>query len=248
MADLRSIVVGSLLYPGIVVVIAAVIFIGLTYFVVPQFSDIFVGFNLQLPAITVAVLWLAAHPEAILIPLLVIGGSLLVYRLIAALSEWGRLMWARSLYTVPVFGTMIRAARLASFSELLAILVDQAVPLPEAFRLAGEASSDPIMAMAAQQVQHDLNQGLPLATTLRERHLVPELVAWMTGFGEQRGELGSALHHVAELYRRQVEMRAALLRNVLPPFVIIFTGGVIVALFVFALMLPMLKLLQSLAK
>jgi type II secretory pathway component PulF len=77
---------------------------------------------------------------------------------------------------------------------------------------------------------------------------MPELIAWMTAVGERRGELGKSLHHVAELYRRQVERRAALLRTVLPPFLIVATAGVLVCLFVFALILPMVKLLEGLAK
>ena len=55
MAELRSIVVGALLYPAVVVGIATILFVGMTYFIVPQFAEIFAGFGLQLPALTVAV-------------------------------------------------------------------------------------------------------------------------------------------------------------------------------------------------
>jgi type II secretory pathway component PulF len=90
-----------------------------------------------------------------------------------------------------------------------------------------------------------LGQGLPLGEVLRGRRLVPELIAWMTGLGEQRGTLGKTLHQVADIYRRQAEMRAALLRSVLPPFLIIGTAGVLVALFVMVIVLPMMKLIEA---
>ena len=50
------------------------------------------------------------------------------------------------------------------------------------------------------------------------------------------------------LWRRQVEMRATLLRSVLPPFLVIVTAGLFTVAFVFAIMLPIIKLLEGLSK
>jgi len=113
----------------------------------------------------------------------------------------GRMLWARLVYAVPLAGTLIRSARLAAFADLLGILVDQSVPLPEALRLAGQASSDPLLAEGVKQVEADLNQGQPLGESLGRQKLVPQLVAWMTRFGERQGTLGSALHHIAQMFR-----------------------------------------------
>jgi type IV pilus assembly protein PilC len=248
LADLRATLFGALFYPGVVLLIATVIFSGMAFFVLPQFGDIFSGMGMRLPALTTATIWIVGHAELLFLPVVVIGGGLMTYWLTSRFSERGRLVWARFIYTIPAVGTLLRSTRLASFSELLAILIDQSIPLPEAFAMAGEASSDPVMSAASRQVVEDLNQGVPLSTTLRNRHLVPELIAWMTAFGEQRGQLGKALHQVAELYRRQVEMRAAFLRYVLPPFMIIITAGVLVTLFVLTLILPMYKLLEGLMR
>src|SRR5262249_44442748 len=160
----------------------------------------------------------------------------------------GRLSWARVVNRSPVAGTLIRAARLSSFADLLGILVDHETPLPEAFRLAGLASSDPVTAAAAADINERLSQGLPLAEALRGRGLVPEWVSWLVGVGERRGSLGPSLHQVAETYRRQVEMRAALLRSVFPGFLMILVGVVVVGFFVFTMMMPMMKLLEGLSK
>jgi general secretion pathway protein F len=152
---------------------------------------------------------------------------------------------------LPVAGTLIRSARLAAFSDLLSILVTHSIPLPEAFRLArlaGEASSDPLMLDAARYVEQDLTEGRSLGEALRSRGLVPELIAWMTGLGERRGNLGETLHQVALVYRRQSEMRASMLRQVLPPFLILGTAAVIVAFFALAIFLPLIQLLYQIAR
>jgi type II secretory pathway component PulF len=249
LADLRATVASAVLYPAVVLTFACALFAFLCFFVVPQFEQVFADFNMALPGLTELAFTVGRHPlELLVFPLCaVVGGGLLI-RLVLSLSERGRVAWARFVYALPIVGTLVRAMRLAAFTELLAILVDHAVPLPEAFRLAGQASSDPLLAAAARHVEEDLAQGQPLGEALRRRRLVPELIAWMTGVGEQRGSLGKTLHQVADIYRRQAELRAGLLRSVLPPFLVIATAGVLIGFFVLAIMLPLVKLLEGLSK
>lgn len=249
MVGLRALIVDALFYPAMVLVFGVVLFVLLCVGILPQFDDIFRGFQLRLPWVTEAAMKLGRRPVTmILVPLAVVAFCLLLAYLGTRFTERGRYRAAEVLYSVPLIGTLVHSARLAAFTELLAILVDHSLPLPEAFALAGEASSDPIMAWQARDICRQLREGRSLGETLRGRGLVPEWVSWMTGLGEQRGTLGKTLHQVAELYRRQVEMRAALLRSVLPPLFIVVIGGFIVGFFVLAAMLPLIKLLEGLSK
>ena len=247
-ATTRAIVVESLYYPAVVAAIAFALFAFLGFTVLPQFQQIFKEFNLQLPSVTQLVMVVGEHPAVFVgLPLVAVGVAVLLW-LVLRLTPGGRRAWARFVYAIPVVGTLLRAARIAALSELLAVLVEHEVPLPEAFRLAGAASSDPLSARNADAVADDLARGVPLADALTGRGLVPEWVAWMTGAGARRGTLGPALRQVAVVYRRQVEARSTLLRSVLPPLLVLGTAGVLVGVFVVALMLPLIKLLEGLTK
>lgn len=57
------------------------------------------------------------------------------------------------MYTIPGVGTLIRSVRLASFADLMGILVEHHIPLPEAIRMAGEASSDPLLRDASRNLE-----------------------------------------------------------------------------------------------
>jgi type II secretory pathway component PulF len=203
---------------------------------------------MRLPAVTEVILKASRHP----IPTAAIPLAAVVFLIFAwgmmRLTDRGRRAWARIVYAVPVVGTLIRSARLAAFAELMAVLVEFELPLPEAFRLAGAASSDPLMAARADMIHGRLSQGTPLGMALRGLGLLPEWVSWMAGAGEQRGALAPALRQIAALYRRQVEARSAILRSVLPAFMIIATAGVLVATFALSVMLPMIRLLEGLSK
>jgi type IV pilus assembly protein PilC len=242
-------VLGALFYPAVVVIFALGLFGFVSYFILPQFEQIFKDLQIRLPFLTEAALTIGRYPlQIIAFPFFVLVVGPILFRLLLGSRQGGRVAWARFVYAVPIIGTLIRSMRLAAFTDLLAILIEHELPLPEAFQLAGAASSDPVMAAAAGQVEQDLSLGMPLGEVLRTRLLVPELIAWMTRLGEQRGTLAKNLQQVAGIYRRQVEMRAAFLRTILPPFVIMVTAGVLVTFFVFTIIMPMYKLLEGLSK
>ena len=248
MSDLRSTVLGALFYPGVVLVLAFTLIGFVCWKIIPQFDKIFKDFGIQLPAITVVAIQIGRHPvEFAVAPPLGLALGLFFTWLILRGTERGRRAWARFLYSIPIVGALIRSARLAAFSDLLAILIAHEMPLPEAFRLACDASSDPLMSSAARPVELDLLEGKSLGETLRKHRLVPELITWMTGLGERRGNLSEALRQVAELYRRQSEVRATMLRHVLPPFLILGTAAMLVGFFVMAMFLPLIKLLVEIS-
>jgi type IV pilus assembly protein PilC len=249
LATVRTSIADAFFYPGIVLVFAIGLFGFLAVMVLPVFDRIFHDFQMSLPAATESVLVISRNPvEYVLVPVVVFAAGFIFFRILLRSTRQGRLLWARLLYSLPIAGTLVRSARLMAFTELLAILVDHEIPLPLAFRMAGEASSDPIMAERVHEITDDLIQGRPLGAVLKGRGLVPEWVAWMTGLGSERGALGKSLHLVADLYRRQVDMRLSILRNVLPPVMILATAGLFTAFFVISIMLPMIKLLEGLSR
>jgi type II secretory pathway component PulF len=247
--NLRMTIIDAVWYPAVISLFALLMFGALFGFFLPEYDKLISEFDLHLPLFSRGVLALSKEPLAVfVVPAAVFLGLVVAIHVALRFTSAGRRRWARWVYAIPIIGTLLRAARLASFTELLAILVDYELPLPRAFELAGIASSDPIMAAAAPVVVADLRQGEQLGAIMRKRRLVPELVGWMTALGEQHGTLGKTLHHVSDLYRRQVEMRAVLLKSVLPPFLLFVTAAVIGFVFVFVLIMPMIKLMEGLSK
>jgi len=247
-ADFRASVASALFYPAVVLALGLALMIFVGFAVLPQFVQVFQEFKLRLPLLTQVLVFIGQYP----LEILVLPVALAV---VGVVTTWwglqsgprGRVLWARFVYGLPLAGTLIRSARLAAFADLLGILVDQSIPLPEALGLAAAASSDPLLTEGGDRIANDLRQGLPLGKALEQHGLVPQLVVWMIGFGEKQGTLGSALHQVAQLYRRQAEVRANLLRTVLPPLLIVAIAGTLGLLFIFGLMAPMGSLLEGLS-
>ena len=146
MADFREAITSALFYPAVV----AVLGFGLLAFVgvdrPPKYVEIFREFKMKLPFLTEILLFIGKHPiEFFVLPPIVVTGGLVLERWWLRSTATGRVLWARFVNAVPIAGTMIRSARLAAFADLLGILVDQSVPLPEALPLTAVASGDPML-------------------------------------------------------------------------------------------------------
>jgi type II secretory pathway component PulF len=247
LSELRATVISAVLYPTLVFVLGLGILTAVAYYLIPHFEKTFVEMRLELPAASKLAFAAAHEPlQFIVLPPVLLVVLLFTARLLLGLSERGRRAWARWIYAIPLVGRLLRSARLASFTDLLAILVEHEVPLPEAFHLAGAASSDVLAASASREVEKELRDGRDLAAALKGRSEFPAAFSWMAGMGARRGSLATTLRSEADRYRRQAEARAALLRSVLPPAFIILIALIIVGVFGVAIFLPLLNLLESL--
>lgn len=248
LTDLRSTFVSALLYPLVVLLLGSGLLFFIGNFVLPAYVEILASFKMRLPFISEIVLWIGSHPLPIIaLPIGLVIAVVLVERLWLNQSPQGQRLWTRLVYSLPIVGELLRSARLAAFSDLLGILVEQGIPLPEALRLAAEASSDPLLTEGAKRVQAEVSQGVPLGKALQAYRLVPALVIWMVGFGEKQGTLAAALKQVAHMYRRKAEARMTLLRTVLPPLLIILLTMSLGMVFIFGLMAPFIELLDGLS-
>ena len=248
-ATTRTVVVEALFYPAVVLIIGFGLFSLMSIFILPQFQGIFHDFGLTLPAVTRFILLFGEYPfELLCVPAMIFVGSLTVGWMFCQLTPWGRRAWSQFIYLIPLLGTLIRSARMAAFTDLLGMLVEYGIPLPAALRLAGAASSDPLMAARSREVEARLTRGMSFAEAFRGQRLLPAWVAWLGAAGERRGGLAPALREVAGVSRRQVESRSTVLRTILPPFVVITTAGFLTGFFVIALMMPMIRLLEGLSK
>ncbi len=127
--NLRSYIVGAMIYPVLLSVVGIASMTILTLFVVPRFASIFQDMGVPLP------LPMAVHegPERRdhgywwLILLLIALTVFLIRR--SRSSPEGRLKWDRWLLRLPLLGPVIRKIEVARFSRTLGTLLHGGVPL-----------------------------------------------------------------------------------------------------------------------
>jgi type II secretory pathway component PulF len=143
---------------------------------------------------------------------------------------------------LPWIGPMLKLSRTAAFTEVLALLVENRVPLPEAVVLAAESCGDRRLIASARWMSAALTRGEPAAEAARD---LPPLLRWLMGAVELQGILPSALRHAAESYRCRAEHQADMTRVLLPALLTLVVGGGAVLLYALSLFVPYTSMLRE---
>ncbi len=249
LSELRSTLWLAILYPLMVVTGSIGLVLLLVMGLVPRFAVIFKDFGMRLPVLTQFLVNVGDNPiRNILLPLGIFIGLTLAIWIILRSTNGGRHFLASVLYALPGIGGLVRSVRLASFADLMGILLEHQIPLPEAMRLAGEASSDPLLREASVHLEDKLSRGMGLGVAMREEKGLPQMLSWMAGWAEKRGNLADSFRQASAFYQRRAETRSLFLKGVLPTMGIIFTGVLVGVVVIGGLFAPLINLLEALSK
>ncbi len=230
-------------YPLVILVFSIGLLAFLISFVIPRFAEIYRGFGMRIPTLTNWLLSLADISPATwaIFTLLVVGVPVLAWLLMGPVRR-GNL-----LRKLPVVGDMLREASLATWYDLVAMLVQNGTPLPKAVELASNASNDPLLNATGRRVAADLEAGGVLADSMRQHRLGSAWGAWLAEVGQGQGVLPENLVELSVTCKAQAENRGRWLRMILPPLVMVILASVVVGLVVMMLFLPMFRLLDALS-
>jgi len=238
---LRAKLLGAMLYPAIVSLIAVVIVIFLVTYVVPQVASVFTSSKRALPGLTVAMLAISAFVRQwgwLLLGLLVAsGGAFAFLRRNAAFRERSD----AALLNLPLAGRLARGYNAARFAGTLAMLAGAGVPILKALQAAAETLGNRAMRADAMDALVQVREGAPLASALAAKKRFPGLLAMFARLGEQTGQLPVMLGRAAVQLGAEVQRRAMALATILEPLLIVVMG-VIVMLIVLAVLLPIIQL------
>ena len=234
----------SLAYPSLLFVASLVVFTFLCIAVVPIFSSIYDEFDTDLPTLTVWMVQasnaLVRKPIATFLSVLVVAAA--IYAMVRLVSLWG----------LPgrVFGALTRGSSrqvtaMARFTRRLAESLDAGLELSEALQAVGSSAAPKRLrdvafglAWEAQREGFDINQS-------RWARCLPAIVVHALQAGPGGKPVPGLLHQLAELYSARVSDRYDLSMGLLVPLAVV-AMGLVVAVVVLSLYLPLLTLINGL--
>lgn len=240
---LRSKLLGAVLYPAIVTLVAVAIVVFLLTSVVPQVAEVFAGTHRQLPLLTRAMLGLShALREWGWLMLLVLIGAGVALRT-ALRQATLRLRWDAVWLRLPVLGRLARGYNAARFASTLAMLSAAGMPILKALQAAADTLSNQALRADALEALVQVREGAPLALALARRQRFPGLLSMFARLGEQTGQLPTMLQRAAQQLAGEVQRRALALATVLEPLLIVLMGALVMVI-VLAVLMPIMELNQ----
>ena len=238
---LRSRVLGAMLYPAIVSLVALVIVIVLLTFVVPQIAGVFTSSKRALPTLTVVMLAISAFVRqwgwAVALLVAAVIGGFIVARRSPAFHERSDAAMLR----LPLVGRLARGYNAARFGGTLAMLAGAGVPILKALQAAAETLGNRAMRADALDALVQVREGAPLASALAGKKRFPGLLAMFARLGEQTGQLPEMLLRASVQMSGEVQRRAMAAATILEPLLIVVMGLVVV-LIMLAVLMPIIQL------
>ena len=234
--ELRESVKSALIYPTILIGVAAISVIILLIYVVPQFETTFSQAGKALPlstAIVVAVgTFFRAWWWAVAIGIVVF---VLWFRRHVKRPRVRR-RWDERLLAMPLVGDLVRKIEVARFARTLATLLANGVTLLAGLSIVKETMGNGVLAEALDNVTARLREGKGFGRPLAETGLYPRLATQMILVGEESGRLEEMLVRVADIYDREVQIAIKRFLAVLEP-VLILSLAVLIGGIVFSILL-----------
>jgi general secretion pathway protein F len=239
--DFRANLLGSLLYPAILLSASVVSVVLLVAFVVPRFAGVFAASGVLLPLPTRILLGVSTFLRENAVYLA--AAAVLAYVLArGALSRpKARRGWDRGMMTWPVIGGTVTALETSRVMRSLSSLLSGGVPILHAFTIAREVSGNTAVRDGMETARLRIQGGAKVARALGEATPFPPLALQMIAVGEETGRLDAMLESVADTYEDTARRS---LKNFLTLFepVVILAMGLLVGFIVFAMFLAVFRL------
>lgn len=242
--ELRRKVISAVTYPAVVILFAFVILYILVTVVMPRFSQVFKGMNVELPAVTLAVFdfsnWMA---EFWYIPM---GGFLLFIVLLVLMNRNSstRPLLDRIKLRLPLVGDIIFKSIMARSNRTLSSLVESGVPILRALDMTADVSDNFLVSKGYMALHDAARKGASLGDTAKNLKIFPVMIAHMMKVGEETGRLEEMLAKVADWFETELDEKIKRLTSIIEPLLIVFVGG-IVALVALAIFTPIVTAIQQ---
>jgi type IV pilus assembly protein PilC len=241
--ELHQKIKNAMVYPSIMAGVAVTIVTFLLTFIIPQFVEIFTDAGVELPGLTVALLWTSGFMAGnwyFILPGLIL--TIVGIRSLAK-SDRGQYYWHMLQLKLPLVGDLVRKLNIARFSRTYGSLLSRGVPLVETLDVVATVVSNRIIREVILRVQRQVKQGRSFAEPLAESKEIPPMVVQMFSVGEESGSLDEMALEVAEFYDQEVAHEVTRLTTVLEPLLIIVMG-LIVSAMIMACLLPMFDMMK----
>jgi len=235
---------GAMIYPGVIMSVAAIAITILLVFVIPTFASMFASANIPLPLPTRIVIGLSHALKSYW--WVVVGG---VFLIVTALRKYyatndGKLQIDRLLLKAPVLGDVLRKSAVSRFTRTLGTLISSGVSILDGLEITAKTSGNRVIQDAIMESRASIAGGETIAAPLKKSQVFPPMVISMIAVGEQTGGLDEMLSKIADFYDEEVDAAVSGLLALMEPVMIVFLG-VVVGGMVIAMYLPIFDMVNA---
>lgn len=241
---LKNKVKSSLAYPSILFALILAVILFMTYFILPQFEDMFNEFDGDIPAISKLVFGIGAFLRANMLYIVAILAVVIILLILFFLTKPGKRVKDYLGLHIPVIGKINHATITARFARAFCILLSSGMNITDCMNNLINILQNSIYVSHFKAAIQDVKRGKSIANSLRDTKIFNPLLVQMISVGEKSGNLEEVLASTTSFFDDQVDTRINKAISLLEPVTIILLGG-IVAVVLLSIYVPMIQLMDQ---
>lgn len=237
-ANIRGKVIGTLMYPMFVIVLAVFIVLVMLMFVFPVFKDMFDNMGQELPWITATLMKCGIFLKTYwyFVPLIFIS----IFGGISFIFKWepSRRKIDENVLKIPLLTDLVQYSNFANFIAVLQVAYDAGVPIIECLYLSILTLTNYTLKEQVAIATGKVQQGQHLSTALRATGVMPKMILFMISTGEQSGRLGDMMGQATKFIDKKLDTIIDTMTKMIEPIMLIVIGSIVLVL-ALALYLPL---------
>lgn len=237
--ELRNKLIGSMIYPAVLMSAGAFVVTMLMLFVVPKIRG-FLERMPDLPWLTTVLFGVSDFLQSNGLYVLAAVGMLAIVLTPIVKSEQGRLALDRFRLKAPVVGNVVVMVAVCRFCRILGTMLHNGVPILAALKISKDSAGNRILADEIEKAAENVQRGEPLANPLGACGLFPPDIIDMIAVAEESNSLESVLIQIADSNEARTGRQIDLAVKLLEPLMLLVMA-VVVLLIAVALLVPILR-------
>jgi type IV pilus assembly protein PilC len=237
----RNAVVGAMVYPSVLAVVAVSVLALMLLFVIPRFGELFKSLDATLPPTTQALLTLSELLQNYWWAALIGAAAPVIGLKVWLGSENGHRAVQSTILRLPQIGRIARSFATARLTRVLGMLLDSHVSVLDALSLTRESIGNFRYAELIARAEEAVTQGKNIHVAFADTDLISPGVCEAIRSGEQSGQVGTLLIHIADFLDEDNEVVVKSLTSIIEP-VILVVMGLLVGTIAVSMFLPLFDL------
>ena len=237
----RNAVRGAMVYPALLLGVAAVVLVLLLVLVIPRFAELFASMDVPLPPTTEALILVSGALRSYWwLALVLVVGPAVALRMYLVRPAGRRALDTVAL-RLPQVGRAVRSFCTARMARVLGELLESHVSILNALDLTRESVGNCHYVALVDRARDAIVRGKPMSAAFGETDLVSPSVCEAVRNGEQNGQVGPLLLNIADFLDEENEVVVRSLTSIIEPVILVLMG-VLVGVVAVSMFLPLFDL------
>jgi len=219
----------ALFYPGLLLLITAIISVGLLVFIVPQFEQLFDNAGAKLPLLTQTIVAVSAALQEKYYTIII------CFTIILILLLYFKKRILDYLLHVPLLGNILKKIILSRFAYTLSVVLLAGIPLTQSLLTSKQVLQNKKFEQALINIIAKVARGEKLSESFKQSPLFPTLFIQFLTIGEQSSSVSFYLNRLAHVYDEETDQQLNTLTFLIEPLIMLILGlligGMIIAMY-----------------